>query len=46
MMRLTDTPGHHFLHDLDAYPDEMLEVIAERIGIDEAYERATESARV
>jgi putative tRNA adenosine deaminase-associated protein len=43
---LPEDEMEHVLDDLDAYPDEMLEVIAERIGIDEAYERATESARV
>ncbi len=34
------------LDDLDAYPDEMLETIIERIGLAEPYGRATRSARV
>jgi putative tRNA adenosine deaminase-associated protein len=34
------------LDDLDAYPDEMLDVILERIGLSEEYTRASESARV
>ncbi len=34
-----------FDDDLDAYPDEMLESIAERIGISEAYSRASELAQ-
>ncbi len=34
------------LDDLDAYPDEMLETIIERIGLAEPYAQATESARV
>ena len=32
--------------DLDAYPDEMLDAIVERIGLAEQYARASESARV
>ena len=34
------------LDDIDAYPDEMLETIAERIGLEEAYARATQLAQV
>jgi len=34
------------LDDLDAYPDEMLETIIDRIGLTESYAQATESARV
>ena len=34
------------LDDLDAYPDEMLDAIVERIGLAEEYARASESARV
>ena len=33
------------LDDMDAYPDEMLETIVERIGIADEYAQATESAR-
>ena len=32
------------LDDMDAYPDEMLDAIVDRLGIDEAYRRATEMA--
>jgi putative tRNA adenosine deaminase-associated protein len=32
------------LDDTDAYPDEMLEAIVERLGISDAYEHATELA--
>lgn len=34
------------LDDIDAYPDEMLDSIIERIGIGEAYARASEIAQV
>jgi putative tRNA adenosine deaminase-associated protein len=34
------------LDDIDAYPDEMLDSIVERLGIGEAYTRATEMAQV
>lgn len=34
------------LADLDAYPEEMLETIVDRIGLGEAYSRATELAQV
>ncbi len=34
------------LDDIDAYPDEMLDSIVERLGLGEAYARATEMARV
>ena len=33
------------LDDIDAYPDEMLEVIVERIGVAQAYATATEFAK-
>ena len=33
------------LDDMDAYPDEMLDTIVDRIGIAEPYSEATESAR-
>ncbi|HEY7010253.1 MAG TPA: hypothetical protein VH395_14995, partial [Jatrophihabitantaceae bacterium] len=32
------------LDDIDAYPDEMLDSIIERLGIEEAYSRATDMA--
>ncbi len=32
------------LDDIDAYPDEMLDAIADRLGITDAYKRATELA--
>jgi putative tRNA adenosine deaminase-associated protein len=34
------------LDDLDAYPDEMLDAIIDRMGLREAYARATELAQV
>jgi putative tRNA adenosine deaminase-associated protein len=34
------------LDDIDAYPDEMLETIVERLGLADAYTRATELAQV
>jgi putative tRNA adenosine deaminase-associated protein len=34
------------LDDLDAYPDEMLETIIDRIGLADSYAQAIESARV
>jgi putative tRNA adenosine deaminase-associated protein len=34
------------LDDIDAYPDEMLDSIVERLGIGDAYTRATEMAQV
>jgi putative tRNA adenosine deaminase-associated protein len=34
------------LADLDAYPEEMLETIVDRIGLTDAYSRATELAQV
>jgi hypothetical protein len=34
------------LDDLDAYPDEMLETIIDRIGLAEPYAQAVDSARV
>jgi putative tRNA adenosine deaminase-associated protein len=34
------------LDDIDAYPDEMLDSIVERLGIGESYTRATELAQV
>ena len=41
---LPEDEMEQILDDLDAYPDEMLESIVDRIGISEAYARATEMA--
>src|SRR5689334_17337254 len=41
---LLEDEMEQILDDLDAYPDEMLESIIDRIGIAEAYARATEMA--
>ena len=43
---LPEDEMQQILDDLDAYPDEMLETITERIGLGEAYARATELAQV
>lgn len=43
---LSEEEMEQVLDDLDAYPDEMLATIIERIGLAEPYARATESARV
>jgi len=42
---LTEEEMEQILDDIDAYPDEMLDAIVERIGIGEEYQQATESAR-
>ena len=42
---LTEDEMEQILDDIDAYPDEMLEAIVERIGIGEEYATATETAR-
>ena len=42
---LTEDEMERVLDDLDAYPDEMLETVVERIGLAEPYARATESAQ-
>lgn len=42
---LPEDDMEQILDDMDAYPDEMLDAIVERIGIDEAYAEATRSAR-
>ena len=34
------------LDDLDAYPDEMLETVISRIGLEEEFRRARSSGRV
>jgi putative tRNA adenosine deaminase-associated protein len=43
---LSEDEMQQILDDLDAYPDEMLETITERIGLGDAYARATELAQV
>ncbi len=45
-LNLSEEEMEGILDDLDAYPDEMLETIIERIGLAEPYARATESAQV
>jgi putative tRNA adenosine deaminase-associated protein len=42
---LSEDEMEQILDDMDAYPDEMLEAIVERIGIGEEYATATETAR-
>jgi putative tRNA adenosine deaminase-associated protein len=42
---LSEDDMEQILDDMDAYPDEMLETIVDRIGIGEEYAQATESAR-
>jgi len=42
---LSEEEMEQILDDMDAYPDEMLEAIVERIGIGDEYTTATESAR-
>jgi putative tRNA adenosine deaminase-associated protein len=43
---LAEDDMEQVLDDLDAFPDEMLEAIIDRIGLAEPYAQATESARV
>lgn len=43
---LSEDEMEGILDDIDAYPDEMLETIVDRIGVAEAFHRAIESARV
>ena len=45
-LNLSEEEMEGILDDLDAYPDEMLETIIERIGLAEPYARATKSAQV
>lgn len=42
---LSEEDMEQILDDMDAYPDEMLDTIVDRIGIAEPYAEATESAR-
>jgi putative tRNA adenosine deaminase-associated protein len=42
---LSEDEMEQILDDMDAYPDEMLETIVDRIGIGDEYAQATESAR-
>lgn len=41
-LELAEDEMENILDDIDAYPEEMLEAIVERIGIADAYARATE----
>jgi putative tRNA adenosine deaminase-associated protein len=43
---LSEDEMEQILDDVDAYPDEMLDAIVERLGIGEAYARASEIAQV
>jgi putative tRNA adenosine deaminase-associated protein len=43
---LSEDEMEQILDDMDAYPDEMLDAIVERLGIGEAYARASEIAQV
>ena len=43
---LPEDDMEQILDDLDAYPDEMLEAIIDRVGLAEPYAQAIESARV
>jgi putative tRNA adenosine deaminase-associated protein len=43
---LSEDEMEQILDDMDAYPDEMLETIVDRLGIAESYAEATRSARV
>lgn len=45
-MDLPEDEMEQILDDLDAYPDEMLDTIVSRIGLSDAFSRATELARV
>jgi putative tRNA adenosine deaminase-associated protein len=42
---LSEDEMEQILDDVDAYPDEMLETIVERLGMSEAYVQATEMVR-
>jgi putative tRNA adenosine deaminase-associated protein len=42
---LAEDEMEQILDDMDAYPDEMLDTIVERIGLGEAYAQASESAQ-
>jgi putative tRNA adenosine deaminase-associated protein len=45
-LELPEDEMEQILDDVDAYPDEMLDSIVERLGISDAYSRATEMAQV
>ena len=45
-LSLPEDDMEQVLDDLDAYPDEMLETIIDRIGLAEPYAQAVDSARV
>jgi putative tRNA adenosine deaminase-associated protein len=42
---LSEEEMEQILDDMDAYPDEMLDTIVDRIGLSEPYQRALEAAR-
>jgi putative tRNA adenosine deaminase-associated protein len=42
---LAEEEMEQILDDIDAFPDEMLETIVERLGLGDSYTQATESAR-
>ncbi len=42
---LSEDEMERILDDMDAYPDEMLDTIVNRLGIGDEYANATESAR-
>ncbi|HZZ96074.1 MAG TPA: tRNA adenosine deaminase-associated protein [Jatrophihabitantaceae bacterium] len=44
-LNVAEEEMERILDDIDAYPDEMLDSIVERLGLGEAYARATEMAR-
>ncbi|MGI8760158.1 MAG: tRNA adenosine deaminase-associated protein [Jatrophihabitantaceae bacterium] len=43
---LSEDEMEQILDDIDAYPEEMLETIVERLGLGDSYAQATESAQV
>ena len=44
-LNLSEDEMEQILDDVDAYPDEMLETIVERLGMSDAYVQATEMVR-
>lgn len=44
-LNLSEDEMERILDDIDAYPDEMLETIVDRLGIGDEYAQATQSAR-
>jgi putative tRNA adenosine deaminase-associated protein len=45
-LELGEDEMEQILDDIDAYPDEMLDAIVDRLGLGEAYARASEMAQV